>query len=247
MKRFLFFILPCILAACAASPIAATKVPTESGFERTKLFALSAEVETVTSGYPAINATVSAIVATKHAGGTAMAETMTAMSTPSLIPTIPPDSPPCRPANLKTDFSSGPSATGGQILFGAGLTNISDTPCYLQAWPQVLLVDGQGKPLDVDYNYFNISAGSAETAATEQAQESTTAKIGLWPGWSAWLNLTWRNWCGAPASGGVVLRLTLVDNAGVINIPTDVQAFCDAPGFRSNVGISKLEPALPPQ
>jgi hypothetical protein len=172
---------------------------------------------------------------------------MTAMPTPSLIPTIPPDSPPCRPADLKTDFSSGPSATGGQFLFGAELTNTSNTPCFLQAWPQVLLVDRQGKLLDVDYNYFDISAGDAASAATEQAQESATAKVGLWPGWTVWISLIWQNWCGAPVSGGAIIQLTLISNAGVVDIPTDVQAFCDAPGFRSDVGISKLGPATPPQ
>ena len=253
MKRFLFFILPCILAACAASPVPVTKVPTESAFERTKLFAWTAEAETVTSGYPANNATITAILATKYAGGTEMAETMipmrrtmTAIPTPSSIPTISPDSPPCQPADLTIGFSAGPSATGGLFFFSARLTNASDTPCYLQAWPQVLLVDRQDRPLDVDYNYFDVSAGDNAVAATEQIQESATARIGLWPGWSTWLNLNWANWCGSPISGGVVIRLTLIDNTGVINIPTDVQAFCVAPGFRSDVGISKLSLVIPP-
>lgn len=244
MKRFLFFILPCILVACA---FVVPKQPTETATMNPKLFALTAEAETVTSGYPANDATVTAILATKYAGGTAMAETMTAMPTPSLTPTIPPDSPPCRPADLKTDSGSN-VATGGTILLGAGLTNTSGTPCFLQAWPQVLLVDRQGQPLDVDYSYFDISAGSAEAAATEQAQESATARIDLWPGWEASLSLMWGNWCGAPVSGGIVIRLTLINNAGVVDIPTDVQAgICNAPGYRSSVGISKLSLATPPQ
>jgi len=245
MKRFLFFVLPCILGACASSPVPATKVPTESAFDRTKLFAITAEAETQTSGYPANDATITAIMGNKYAGGTAMADTMTAMPTPSLIPTIPANSPPCRTADLKIVSGSG-AATGGQILLGADLTNTSAGPCFLQAWPQVLLMDPQGHPLDVDYNYFNISGGDAVAAATRQAQESATATVGLWPGWAVGLSLDWGNWCGAPLSGGVVIRLTLINNAGVINIPVDVQAFCDAPGFRSGVGISKLEPVTPP-
>jgi hypothetical protein len=243
MKRFLFFILPCILVACASI---VPKQPTETATMNPKLLALTAEAETVTSGYPANDATVTAILATKYAGGTEMAATMTAQPTETPVPTIPPDSQLCRPADLKTDPSSGFAME--QILLGAGLTNISGTPCFLQAWPQVLLVDRQGQPLDVDYSYFDIRAGSAEAVATEQAQESATARIGLWPGWEASLSLMWGNWCGAPVSGGVVIRLTLINNAGVVDIPTDVQAgICNAPGYRSSVGISKLGPAIPPQ
>ncbi len=247
MRRFLFFILPCILAACAAPLAPATKVPTESVFERTKLFAITAEAETQTSGYPANDATITVIMATKSAGGTAMAATMSAQPSNTPIPTIPPDSPFCQPADLKTSFGS--NAATQQILLGARLMNISGTPCFLQAWPQVLLVDQQGKPLDVDYDYFDVSAGDAASAATEQAQESATARIGLWPGWSVWLNLAWANWCGSPVSGGVVIRLTLINNAGVINIPTDIQAggACNAPGYQSSVGISKLSLVMPPQ
>jgi hypothetical protein len=249
MKRFLYIILLLILTACTSSPLPATNVPTESAFERTKLFAITAEAETQTSGYPANDATFSAILAFKSAGGTAMAATMTAQPTETPVPpspTITSDSPSCRPEDLKTDTISGPPATGGQFIFGAVLTNISATPCFLQAWPQVLLMDRQDQPLDVDYNYFDASAGDAAAAATRQVQESATTKIGLSPGWSVMLSLIWRNWCGTPVSGGAVIRLTLINNAGVINIPTDIQAFCDYPGFRSYVSISKLAPAIPP-
>ncbi|HEX7621847.1 MAG TPA: hypothetical protein VF359_11720 [Anaerolineales bacterium] len=246
MKRFLFFILPCIFVACAAPPVPVTKTPTESAFERTKLFAITAEAETQISGYPANDATITAIMANKYAQGTEMAATMTAQPTPSLTPTIPPESPSCRPVDLKTSFAS--NGATGSILLGAGLINISSTPCYLQAWPKVLLVDRQGKPLDVDYNYFDINAGDSSTAATEQAQESATAKIGLWPKWEAWISFVWGNWCGAPVSGGVVIHLTLSNNAGVVDIPTDINAggACNAPGYRSSVGISKMESAIPP-
>ncbi len=250
MKRILFFILPCILVTCTST---LPRQLIETATTNPKLFALTAEAETVTSGYPANDATITAIMATKYAGGTemaatliAMAETMTAMPTETPIPTIPPDSPFCRPADLKTTFDS--NGAMESILLGAGLINISDTPCYLQAWPQVLLVDRQGKPLDVDYHYFDVGSGDAVSAATEQAQESATAKIGLWPDWEAWISLMWGNWCGTPVSGGVIIRLTLSNNAGVVNIPTDIQGGgCNAPGYRSFVGISKLSPATPPQ
>jgi len=246
MNRFLSFILPCILAACASQANPATKVPTVPAFERTKIFAITAEAETQTSGYPANDATITAIMATKYAGGTEMAATMTAQPIPSLTPTIPPGSSFCHPSDLKSTFAS--NGATGNILLGAGLTNISGTPCFLQAWPQVLLVDRQGKSLDVDYHYFDISTGDAASAATEQAQESASARTGLWPGWEAWVSLVWGNWCGAPISGGVVVRLTLGNKAGIIDIPTDIQSggACNASGFRSSVGISKVEPSNPP-
>ncbi len=85
-------------------------------------------------------------------------------------------------------------------------------------------MDQQDRPLDVDYGYFDMGPGTAGAAATQRAQEYATAKVGLWPGWSVWVNLIWQNWCGAPVSGGVIIRLTFNNNTGVINIPTDVQA-----------------------
>ncbi len=38
--------------------------------------------------------------------------------------------------------------------------------------------DRQGKPLDVDYHYFDVGSGDAVSAATEQAQD-LRSKIGL--------------------------------------------------------------------
>ncbi len=226
MRRFLPFILPCILAACAAT---ATPNP--------KLIALTAEAEAQTNGYPANDATVTAIIATKSAGGTAMAATMTAQPTGTPIPTIPPDSRPCRPTDLKSASAS--NGATGHILLGAQFTNISNAPCYLQTWPQVILVDAAGRPFDVDYHYFDITSATPNAAATEQAQYSAAARTGLWPGWTAGFNLIWDNWCQSAIPGGAVIRLTLADG-NTINVPTDVQSGgrCDAPGGRSTVGIS---------
>ncbi len=245
MRRILFLILAFALAACASAQARGAS-PTVSTFEQTKLFLLTAEAETVTAGYPKNDATITAIMATKYAGGTAVAATMTAQPTETPVPTIPPDSPFCQPADLKTSFAS--QGATQNILLGAGLTNISNAPCFLQAWPQVVLLNQEGKPLDVVYHYFESGPAEAATAAAEQARDSTTAKVGIWPGWSAWLNLIWSNWCGAAVSGGAVIRLTLGDNAGRIDIPTDIGSggACNASGFPSDVGIGKFDPALPP-
>ena len=245
MKNFLFFILPFLLAACAASPVPATNTPDVSAFDRTKLFAITAEAETQSGGYPANDATITAIMGNKYAGGTAAAASMTAQPSETPTPMIPPDSPYCHPDDLKTSFNS--MGATQNIMLSAGLTNISGTPCYLQAWPQDLLVDRQGNPQDVEYHYFEMGPADAAAAATEQAMESTSARIGVWPGWEGWVNLIWSNWCDAPVSGGVVIHLTLGNNAGVMDIQTDIQAggACNAPGYRSSVGISKMESTIP--
>jgi hypothetical protein len=250
MKRFPFFIFIFLLAACTPSPLpaTATAISSEEVFQQTKLFALTAEVETQIAGYPKNDATVTAIMASKYAGGTSAAATMTAQPSQTPTPFIPADSPLCRPADLKTDFSS--SVATQQVLLGASLTNISANGCFLPAWPRVNLVDQQGHPLDVTYGYFELGSPYA-SVATQMAQEpsAATARYGLLPGWTTYIGLDWQNWCKDPNSGGVVIQLTLLGNAGTIDIPTDIGAGgpCNAPGYGSSVGIAKLEQATPGQ
>jgi hypothetical protein len=242
MQRFLLLILPWFLAACATSPFAPTQVPTESGFARTKLFAITAEAETQKAGRPANDATVTAIMGSKYSLGTAMARTMTAAPTDTFTPTFPVPSRLCGSADLKT-VSRSMGATG-KIMVGAGLTNISTTPCLIQTWPQVRLVDGSGRLLDADYSYYDMHGDAAETGATEQAQVGATATTGLLPGQEAWINLIWDNWCLPPVSGGVYLRLKLMAGAGTIEILSDVQGGgqCgDLPGTRSTIAITPFE------
>ena len=249
MKRIAFLILPFILAACGSASPAPTAVPTAlngqeftqvPGFSATKQFMLTSEAETVTAGYPKNDATITAILANKNALGTAMAATMTAQPSETPLPTVPPSAPFCRPADLKAAFGS--NAATQTILLSAGLTNISAAPCFLLVWPQVQLTDGQSRPLDVDYGYFDMGPGDAGSAATQRAQDYATAKVGLWPGWTVWANLIWQNWCAAPVSGGAVIQMNFSNTTGQLKISTDVQTggTCNAPGQRSYVGIAKL-------
>lgn len=248
MKRWLWIILPLIIAACGPASASPTVLPTAvngqeytqaPGFSATKLFMLTAEMEKVTSSYPDNDATITAIITSKSAEGTAMAETITAQPSETPFPTVPAEAPFCQPADLQASFES--NAATQQILLSAGLKNTASQACFLQVWPQVALVDRQGKALDVNYGYFDMGFGTAGASATERAQEYATAKVGLWPGWSVWVNLIWQNWCAAPVSGGAVMRLTF-DHSGIINIPTGISAggACNAQGQRSYVGISKL-------
>ena len=255
---FVFSALLSLIIALAACGSVATSVgspqtgqtpspmSTEKIFALTKFGMLTGEAETETEVSPKNSATVASIISTKYAGGTEMAETITAMPTLTLTPAIPSGSPYCRQIDLNTSINSGPSM-GGTFSIDAGFTNISNAPCYLQTWSQVILLDGQGKPLDVDYSYFDTSGVNATVAATEQARDSATAKIGLWPGWTAWISLIWGNWCKGPIQGKVVFRLTLINDLGTINIPTDIQAggICNAPNYRSSIGISNLSVSSP--
>ena len=249
MKRWLCFILPFIMAACGPASASPAGLPTSlngqenaqvPGFSATKLFQLTAEGETATAGAPENDATVTAILVDKSAQGTAMAVTMTALppsETP--LPTVPADAPFCKPADLQISFAS--NAATQSILLSAGLKNTGSSACFLQAWPQVRLFDQQGRPLDVNYGYFDIGFSMPGAAATERAKEYATARVGLWPGWSVWANLIWQNWCAAPVSGGAVIQLTF-NNSGVIKIPTDIQAggSCNAAEQPSYVGVAKL-------
>jgi hypothetical protein len=248
MKHWFWFILPFILAACggaSARPmvlatVAKTQEATQvSGFSATKLFALTAEMETVTAGNPQNDATITAIMGSKFTLGTAMAATMTAQPSDTPFPPVPADAPFCKSTDLQASFGS--NGATQSILLSAGLKNTGSTACFLQSWPQVWLMDGQGKPLNVDYSYFDIGLSVPGSTATEEAKEGSTAKVGLWPGWSVWANLIWQNWCAAPVSGGVVIRLSF-KSTGIISIPTDIAGAgtCNAQGQRSYVGSAKL-------
>ena len=231
MKRLLWLILPFFLAACAAQPAEARQTPTQVAFDQTKVFGLTAEAGTQTSINPAEAATGTASM-------TATA-TVTVELSETPLPTVPASAPFCQPGNLQRYF--GTSGATQQILISAGLKNKGTSACFLQVWPQVQMEDKQGRALDVDYGYFDFGFSVPGATATERAQKYATAKVGLWPGWSVWINLLWQNWCAAPVSGGTVIRLTF-NNTGVINITTDVAegGTCNAQGKRSYVGIAKM-------
>jgi uncharacterized protein YceK len=253
IKQSISLLLFILLVGCASIATSPTTehtsiIATEKIVALTKVPMITGEAQTETEESPKNNATITAIMATKFAFGTESAETMTAMPTETPTPSIPTDSPPCTPSHLKTSFGSN-GATGNIFLF-ANFTNISSSPCYMPAWPQVILVDEQGNPLDVDYGYMGFE-NNASGAATEQARDAATAGVGLWPGWQASIALIWydyRTWCGAAISGNIVIRLKLMGNLGMIDVQTDFQpgAVCDTPGQRTNVIVSKLNIAPPP-
>lgn len=248
MKRWLWLILPFIMAACgpasgipraAATPVNSQEFTQSPGSSATQLSALTAKVETVTAGQPKSNATITAILPSKYALGTDMAATTTAQPSATALPAVPSDAPFCQPGDLQGSFGS--NGASQQILLSMGLKNTGPRACFLQTWPDIRLVDRQGKTLDVDYGYFDLGLEKAEAIATERAKENATAKVGLWPGWTTWINLIWQNWCAAPISGGAIIRLTF-NHTGIMTIPTDMASggTSIARGQRSTVGIAKM-------
>jgi hypothetical protein len=248
MRHWLWLILPLIIAACGPASTSPTAAQTDMNsheytqppaFSATELFVLTAESEPAPAGYTQEAATITAITAGKSTPGTATAVTISPQPSETPLPTVPASAPFCQPADLQKYF--GTSGASQQVLVSAGLQNKGTRACFLQVWPQVRLEDKQGRALDVDYGYFDIGFSLPGAAATERAQKYATARVGLWPGWSIWINLLWQNWCAAPVAGGTVIRLTF-NNTGVINITTDVTGggTCSAQGQRSYVGISKL-------
>ena len=248
MKRWLWIILPLIIAACGPASASPTVLPipvngqenTQApGLSATGAFMLTAEMETVTAGYLDNESTSKKIMTSKSELGTAVEATMAAQPSETPLPALPTSAPFCQPTDLQRYFESNGAAR--QTLVSVGLKNTSAKACFLQSWPKVLLEDPQGRALNVDYSYMDIGLSVPGSTATEAANEAGTARVGLWPGWSVWANLVWQNWCAAPVNGGVVIQLTF-KNSGVINIPTDIPSggTCTAQGQRSSVGIAKL-------
>jgi len=232
MRRLFLLILVFCLDACgpAASQIPATDTPSVA-FSTTKLYQLTAEMLTVTANQPKNDATITAIMANKYALGTSMAETMTAMPTLTLTSTIPPDSALCRAQDLQATFVGAMGATQS-IVFGVNLTNLKGLPCYLQLWPQAVLVDASGNPVDIHYSYIPPSDMTFDAEAM----------LGLPPGRIAGFSFQWGNWCLPAVQGGVSIRLTMPQDGGSLTVPTGLSAggVCNDSGSPSWVGISSL-------
>lgn len=237
MKRLALLLLHCILVACSQVTSVSPAIPTATnqgmetpypGFASTKLYLLTAEAGTAIANLPKNSTTITAIMAGKYAGATAMAETMTAMPTLTLTPTIPPEFAACRAQDLRADYTGAMGATQS-IVVGVDLTNIGALPCFLQIWPQAVFVDHYGNPLDIRYSYTEPSG----------LLYDQNAMLGLPPGRMAGFSLQWGNWCKPVINAGISVRLTLAQNGGTLTIPTDLTGggVCNDPGNSSWVGI----------
>ncbi len=244
MKLLPWLILPCILAACAsASPGPAIDpsptppvAPTPPGFLQTKMYQLTAEMLTRSAAAPKNDATLTAILAGKHALGTSVVETMTAMPTLTLTPTIPPDSPPCQSGSLKASFDGTMGATQS-LLLGVGVTNVGASACFLHLRPRAVLVDPSGRVLDIQYTF----SPNGDTPADPEAT------LGLPVGRKASFSMQWGNWCLPDVKGGISIRLTLGTDGGTLSVPTGLSGgpVCNDPGYSSWIGYGPF--GFPPE
>ncbi len=191
------------------------------------MYQLTAEMLTRTVAAPKNDATITAIMAGKYAGGTAAAGTMTALPTLTLTPTIPPDSPLCQSASLKAGLRGILGATQS-LLIGVSVTNIGRLSCFLRLRPQAVLVDPSGKPLEIQYTFSPFGDTPADPNAT----------LGLPAGRTANFSLQWGNWCLPDVPGGISIRLTLGLNEGTLILPTNLTSgpVCNDPGHGSWIG-----------
>lgn len=247
VRKFLFilFTLGLIvhLTSCSTSTEDVGENATTIRANPTSLYDATARTSAAPVEIQKNTAMISGIVATKYAEGTKVAASMIAIPTGTPIPqtmTIPPSSDLCKRTDLKSEVIQGSPATGGLFLFYMVLTNISDHPCYVWAWPDIHFLDRQHQPLQVQYSYYDPNEGDQSAVATKRVMEVSSLKVGLYPRSSVNINMGWRNWCGSKLDEGIIIRLTLIDDQEMIDVETDVKAFCDYPGNPSVVSVSRL-------
>ena len=162
-----------------------------------------------------IDATDTAIVVRKYAEGTQAALTFTALPTATetaTIPAIPPDSPPCAADALTATYLAGGGAMQA-VLADITIANVGTGPCYVQAWPNVVLLDEQGRRIDFLYNYYDWFPPQAYPAPPD-------AMVGLLPGWKGGISLMIRGVCGGHQGPGVTIRLILMAALGQLDMQT---------------------------
>ena len=234
MKRTICLLLPMIifLFSCSfASTGTSEKLLTPPAPPTIRIV----QVSTLTPFQPTSTATtdltevfVTAIMATKYAGRAQIAD----LPTETLTPTIPADSRSCRPADLQT--TSRMDGAYGHIILDVGVTNTSQTACFLPSRPIIQLIDRDGKLIEIVYNFVLPNASPTDPPP---------ARFGLKVGQSATMLLAWGNWCKPVLRQGVIIRLFLLKNADRVDIPTEIRGggHCDDPGSSSTIDIMSFD------
>jgi hypothetical protein len=234
MKRTACALLPIVIFLFSCS-FASKKISDNILTSPAPLTIRPSQVSTPTSFHPTSTVTtdlteiyVTALLATKYAGRAQFA----ALPTETLTPTISSSSRFCRPADLQT--TSGMDGAYGHIILEVGLTNISQTACFLPARPTIQLLDRSGKLIEIAYDFVLPNASPTDPPP---------ARFGLRVGQTARMLLAWGNWCKPAVRQGVIIRLMLLENAGQIDIPTDIRGggHCDDPGSSSTIDIMSFD------
>jgi hypothetical protein len=118
------------------------------------------------------------------------------------------------------------------MLLGVLITNMGESPCYLQGPPNIDLVDSEGQVLDIDYSLGCFLCKGEEN-------QLLSARAGIAPRKHVTVRLFWDNWCQPFPKGGIWVRLML-PNANVEG-PADARfgGRCDVPWARSRLGVAQ--------
>ena len=179
--------------------------------------------------------------ATRNAFDTALSETLTAMPTATPTPTFPVDALPCHASDLQ--ISARTEGYPTHLAFFVKITNTSSTTCYLQGPPDIKLIDRNGTILDLEYVSFCIGCklvGVAALTQTAIVQETLYNRIGIGANEQVGVKVNWVNWCEHYfPEGGVLVRLTLPDELGMVAGPTDayVGGPCRFPDRKSQLEV----------
>lgn len=139
----------------------------------------------------------------------------------------------CQTSDLKT--SSNFAETGGAIVLGVTLTNVSKNPCELTNPPQASVVELPLRVVDASGKDLDLQILAIPAAQTPPAP----ALIQLAPGESVIVSLVWRNYCQALPAEGLGLRLQLAP-AQVLEVELDVVAAprCDSKSEPSTLSVA---------
>ncbi len=183
--------------------------------------------------------TITAIMAATATGRGVILATMRALPTYTPTPTITLDAHSCRASDLRAGEPWAQGATGN-LFWSLSFTNGSKHLCTLEGPPNILLVDGNGQPLDAGYMHecsgcdglLLMDATPPAATATAVAQSVMNARIGVRPSQEVFISLIqWGRWCQPAAQGLLRFRLVLGDGLGHVDVPTEDRAAgeCDFP------------------
>jgi hypothetical protein len=233
----------CLLVTACSSAI----TPTPTIIETLQPLSHPQATQVVSTNQPELEKTHQFVVSSQ---ATALAEfelTQTAMPSATPLPTFPSNAPLCSQADL--DGAVNTNTAGGVLLITVTLSNKSQTACTLQGMPNIQIVDGSNRRLDVDYYTFcNKACNSGGMAAIPEEATQTALnesmlyqKTGLTAGGSAQFVIIWQNWCQDAVQGGASVDLRLSNMLGNLIIPIgfDKGGNCDNPDNRSMVGVSE--------
>jgi len=161
-----------------------------------------------------------------------------------------PDASACLPTELRAMFR-GFQATGASLIGAVVVTDSGARACRLEGAPRsISVLDDSGNPLSVKVHALDVPADAGPVGLIPGVAMPTFGAAPVHG--SAWIPLTWTNWCAATQP--VVRSLLIVLPAGgSITAPLDTQVpvwavgppapHCIAPGAGSTLSFGRFRAA----